>query len=193
MKNTSAFPVKITALNDSRMGALSVPSCTVGTTLAAGATCGGSLSLWLSQPSGGTATSTFTASVVSAAGASASSTRSGVLTFLLPNPQLNVTMVANPATLPRAGGWATVTVQATNATSGTVTLGDFYDTNLGPMDFSATCHAGTVLPSGASCSFQSTWWFSSPTGAALTSTVWNLTTLNGNPVLGEGTFTVTFS
>jgi len=192
--NPNAFPVKITALNDSRMGTLSAPTCAVGRTLAAGATCGGSLGLYLSQQPGGASTSTFTASLVSDAGATASVTKSATLTFLTQSAALRVTKAASPATLPKSGGWTTVTVTATNIGVTAITLGDFNDTALGLMDYSFACHAGTVLQPGTSCDFTSSWWYSSPTGASLTSTVWNIgRTSSGTWLLGEGASTVSFT
>ncbi len=192
--NPNSFPVKITALEDSRLGSLGTTTCAAGKTLAAGASCGGSFTVFLAQPAGGTANSTFTASVVSDAGTSASVTKSATLTFLTQSSSLIVTKTASPSTLPKAGGWTTLTVSALNIGNLPITLGDFNDTQLGQMDYSSSCHAGTVLQPGQSCSFDSSWWYSSPTGASMSSTVWNIgQTSSGTWVLGEGSSLLTFN
>lgn len=194
VRNPNAFPTTLTAVTDSRLGPLSSSTCHPGTTLAAGASCGGSFTIFLAKPAGGTETSSVTATLASAAGTSATSSVSKTLTFLTQSAQLSVVKGASPSVLPAAGGWTTVTVMAMNQGSEPLTLGAFTDTAWGPLDNAPTCRTGTVLFPGESCSFSTQWWLSGSPGTSRTSTVWNIAvTDSGTSVLGEGSATISFS
>ena len=194
VKNTSPLAVTITGLDDSRLGPISTSTCAVGTTLAVGASCGGTLTLFTANLSGGVETSTFTASAQNKLGATGSATASGTLTFLLPSYQLVVTKTYSPSTLPSTGGTTTMTVGFTNNSSQSLTLGTINDTALGTLAGSLDCHAGTVLGVGQSCSFASVWYYSGAAGTSVSSAVWSIATLaDGTHFLGERVATLSFS
>jgi hypothetical protein len=194
VRNPNAFPTTIAAITDSRLGPLSSSSCHPGTTLAAGASCGGSLTIFLAKAAGGTETSSVTATLTSAAGTSATATASKTLTFLTQGSQLRVVKGATPSVLPASGGWTTATIMAQNTGTEPLTLGAFTDTAWGALDNSPTCRTGTVLFPGEACSFTTQWWMSGAAGSSRTSTVWNIAvTDGGTAVLGEGSATISFS
>ncbi|WP_225752563.1 DUF11 domain-containing protein [Actinotalea sp. Marseille-Q4924] len=157
--NTSSEePVTITALSDSIYGPLSGDAdCTVGTVLAAGASCEFTLTQWVEGDySGPDHVDVFTAVAVDNDNTTATDTDDETVTYQDVLPDVSLTKLAGSATVPETGGTVTYTYVVTNNSAEAATITVLTDDKIGPLSGDADCTVTTLLAAGASCSFTAT-------------------------------------
>jgi LPXTG-site transpeptidase (sortase) family protein len=155
VNNDGDVPVTITSLSDDKFGVLGGDAdCSVGTTLAAGASCTFDYSTTLSGTAGTTHTNEFTAHAEDADGNDAASSDTADVTFTDVYPSVVVTKSVDPASLPETGGNVTYTFVVDNNSDVPVTITTLSDDKLGTLAGDADCQVGTVLGAGDNCSFD---------------------------------------
>ncbi len=191
VSNPSAVSVNLTSLNDDKFGKLNGQgNCVVPTTITAGGYYECAFTKFLASD-----TLTSHTDVVTAVASGASDTDDATVTFNDVKPTIEVTKTAGVASVDEPGGNVTYTFTVKNTgTAEAVTITSLADDKFGDLVGDADCKIGTVLATGASCSFDSTQAIAGEAGTSHTN-IFTASAVDNenNKASDEASATVTFN
>ncbi len=154
--NNAQEPATITSLADDKFGALNGDDdCEVGVTLPVGGSC--EFQQEFDIPAGdypGSHVNLFTVKATDPDGNETEGSDPEEVIYTDVLPEISVTKMANPTSLPETGGDVTFTFIVTNDGTEAVTITSLVDNVFGTLTGDDDCKVGTPLAAGASCSFE---------------------------------------